>query len=242
MTYRVELDVDLILIPPMDEEGGGITMTRSFEIPFPPVEGLPVFSSAWEVLPEPVGFPLTGVVWDLDRQTFLADNKRVQYQAIAAIPEELSHWVARGWRLGSYYEHYTRTKKPAPPGPMAKDAFHLSAAIDDVETYEILHTLPPEKRPAAFNALMKALVRHLSDSGHNCETAFAMDKTGRYLGSEGEQVQDEKAHKAWNECCREYDAMSADDKTRWKRKVGKYPALSTFVYISDDIALPHVVW
>ena len=75
--FRVDLDVSVVFTPPMKEDGPGFVMTRSFELPFPPFDGLSVFGKEWLSFPEPPGLVLKEVGWDIDRQTFLANSSSV---------------------------------------------------------------------------------------------------------------------------------------------------------------------
>jgi hypothetical protein len=213
-------------------------MTRSFELPFPPYEGLAVFSSSWEFYPEPQGLRLKDIVWDVDRRLFLACSRMVHGGLpIAGIAAELSDWVGRGWRLGSYNDHYTGGGEIELPGPMAKEACDLHDTVDDKE-YEILHTLPPKRRPAAFNAFWKAMIRHMAATHNNADVAYAMDKTGRYFGPSREKVKDEKGEEAWGESSLEYRKMTIDDRIKWMRKTEKYPELSTLIHVPEQARPP----
>jgi hypothetical protein len=232
--YKVELDVHLIFVPPMDDNGPGIVMTRSFHLPFPPADGLSVFASAWEQCPDPVGLRLKDIVWDVEREVFLATSHAINQDfPIAGIAAELGDWVERGWRLGSYNDSYNGAADPVPLGPMAKEAYQLHQAVDS-DTYEILHTLPPKRRPAPFNALHKALIRQMAESYNNVEAAYAMDKTGRYLGPGGREVEDKEGKRAWSDYCHEYRGLAIDDRIKWMRKVEKYPPLASLVYVPAD--------
>jgi hypothetical protein len=135
--YKLELDVALKFDPPMRDDSPGILVTRTVDLPFIPFEGLALYSGSWDGWPEPRGLKLQDVVWDVDRGTFLATSvSAVEGMPIASIPAELSDWVGRGWRFGSYNDTYNGQAKPAKPkrlrqGPLAKAACDLQASVSD---------------------------------------------------------------------------------------------------------------
>ena len=101
-TFRLEFDLSIFFVPPMDDHGPGIRLTRSFELPFPPTEGLCLNGAAFNPhSPSSEDFPVKGVTWDMDRRIFLAGIVLVcQDHPIESIPDELRAWIERGWRLG----------------------------------------------------------------------------------------------------------------------------------------------
>lgn len=62
--FRLELDLVLHFVPPMDERGPGITLTRTLELPFAPYSGLVIYSRRLDSFPDPLGFHLNNVVPD----------------------------------------------------------------------------------------------------------------------------------------------------------------------------------
>jgi len=70
--FTHELDLHLHYSPPMPESGSGIVVTRELHLPFVPHERLLIFSKAIDDCPDPMGFCIKDVVWDIDREVVLA--------------------------------------------------------------------------------------------------------------------------------------------------------------------------
>jgi hypothetical protein len=228
--FKIELDLHLIYIPPMEENSPGVVVTRMIELPFVPYNGLRIFSRTWEEDPEPYGLELKDLVWDTDREVFLATAVHISHDfPIALIPNEIRYWLERGWRWGSYSDQYHDGEVADTVVPvLANGSDDLTEGVSDAEV-DSLHTLPVKKRPPAFNSFFKALIRHMAASYTNLESAYAMDKTGRYLGSGRVKPPDEEIAKKWQDYQLEYQRQSFDEHMKWRRKVQKYPELSAFV-------------
>jgi len=88
--YRLALDLDLYFVPPMEGNHGGITVTRNFTLPFPPTSGLAICGRQIEEHPDPHGFVLHDVLWDMDREVFTAHTSlESQALPIAEIPNAI---------------------------------------------------------------------------------------------------------------------------------------------------------
>lgn len=232
--YTVELDVHVVFVPPMEDNSDGIVMTRSFELPFPPHEGLSIYHGGWEGIPDGSGFVLKDVVWDVERELFLASSRSGHHNfPIAGIAAELSDWIGRGWRFGSYKESYDAAVDHSGPGRLAKEACKLHETSNN---YEVLHTLPPDERPAAFNALMKALVRHMARSYHDAADAYAIDKTGRCLKSKEMTfgIAMDPASREYLDRRLAYERLDVDGQIEWMRGTEKYPKIESLVEVPSN--------
>ena len=107
--FKVDVDLDLIYDPPFAAATRGIVVNRTIELPFPPYNGLRVFARDWEKGSEPIGLKLDDVIWDMDRQTFLAVSKSISEDfPIACIPSEIRYWLDAGWKWGSFRNRYAQ--------------------------------------------------------------------------------------------------------------------------------------
>jgi hypothetical protein len=107
VVYRLEIDLLLSFVPPMAEHARPICLTRALELPFPPWDGLILTSEALNGRPDPMGFVLKEVTWDMDRQLFLAKTYEIIHDLpIACIPYDIRDLLERGWRYGSMADKY----------------------------------------------------------------------------------------------------------------------------------------
>jgi len=226
--FRLHMDLHLHYVPPITEAGPGIIMTREIEIPFPAFEGLRVYSPAFDDCPDPMGFTLKEVVWDVDRQVFLADTYLASHDLpMAFIADDIRAWLGRGWRLGSFCDDYPEPdysdEEPA-DGDGDTDA---SAANDDLER---LHTLAPQRRPKEFNQVLKALVRHMAETFNNSAAAYAMDKTGRFFSDDDIKARPtDPAVRRWQELCSEFTRFSDDEQFAWRDRAAKYRSIEAII-------------
>jgi hypothetical protein len=237
--YQLDLDMHLVFDPLMGDEGPGIVVSRRVEVPFAPHNGMRLYSSSWDVcwVDGPHGFELRDVVFDIDRQVFLA-MARAEHSgyALAQIDCEVQWWLERGWKLGSHRDDYRRRAEKEYEAEMAAESNGASAPnpYDGVDI-EMVQTLPPEQRPPQFNRLFKALIRHLAndywdDYGRaNAATAYAMDATNRYPAPAGLHKPEQEALRAWDEKRAEFEQISVEQREKWLRRVNRYPALSSLL-------------
>lgn len=238
--FKVELDLHLVYEPPMDDNDVGIIITRAFELPFAPLDGMRVYSREWEDCPEPQGMELKDVVWDADRQVFLATAYHISVDfPIAILPLEVRSWLDKGWEWGSYLDRYQREDTSKAPRRLQPGKLDGPAENLDSDLEERLHTLPPDQRPAWFNNLFRALIRHMVSTYSSLETAYAMDKLGRYLGPERRQACDAELREQWETAQLEYKRLSNDELWKWIRCVEKkYPKLASAVLGGTQQASP----
>lgn len=228
--FKVDLDLHLVYEPPMDENDVGIVITRQFDLPFVPVEGLSVYSRDWEDCPEPQGMALKDVTWDVDREVFLATAYHYSMDfPIASIPLEVRCWLDKDWQWGSYMDRYQGDDTSKPPRRRQVGKIDDSLEKLDSKLEETLPLLPPDERPQAFNDLFRALIRHMVTTYSSLETAYAMDKTKRFLGPCREQSPDANARKDWEDAKSEYKRLSGDERWKWMNRVKKYPNLTNVV-------------
>ena len=163
--FKVDLDHALYFVPPMDEHAGGIIVTRTLELPFAPSPGLMVFGKEMDECPEPMGFKLGDLVWDMDRQVFLAKTSTVYDSPIALVPYEIRGWIDRGWRFGSYLDLYPQEDEPKTRSKMLKELVARDGVPDfDDDEMDRWPALPPAARPGHFNETFGSLVRMMADS------------------------------------------------------------------------------
>jgi hypothetical protein len=230
--YRLHLDLHWV-VSPMGEHGRGITFTRELELPFPAHDGLRLHSRQMDECSEPLGYELKEVIWDMDRGVFLAKTRVIdQDLPLAMLEDQLRGWLAMGWRLGSYVDAY-----PEPEIDEEEDEALGDAIGDDADEY-VLPTLPPRRRPAEFNRIFKALVRHMAE-GFDCwDVAYAMDRTGRYFTEEQRKQKDDPAVGRWHEALREFDKLPQDEQFRWREKVMRYRSFTSVPQYSHDSTRP----
>src|SRR4030095_6481706 len=110
--YAVDVDLVLRYVPPMDDHGHGIRLTRSFELPFPPSGDIAVHSKEWEGIDDPMGYRLKEITWDIDRSQFLAETEiSITGTPIALIPLEIRHLIKQGWQYGSHHDKYQTDRR-----------------------------------------------------------------------------------------------------------------------------------
>jgi len=220
--YTLHLDLHLHFVPPMTETGPGIVVTRVIELPFPASDGLRVYSKRFDDNYDPMGFELKEVVWDLERQVFLADTYYVSHDLpMAFIADEVRAWLGRGWRLGSYRDEYPEPAYPDAPGEA--DPPGGSPAYDVLEQ---MHTLAPRGRSKEFNLFFKAMIRHLAESFSNSDAAYAMEKTGRYFSEEEIKARwEEPLVKKWRDACMDFTKLSSEEQLDWRDRTSRHPSL-----------------
>lgn len=229
--YKLELTMVLHFVPPMDERGYGIRLTRMFELPFPPTEGLFLASETFGE--GGGGLKLTDVTWDIDRKQFFASTGVISQDfPIAFIPDEIRSWIERGWTLvtGSIFgddsdetpEEADETEVPA--------ADTVDQAGDEWEEAETWITKNPRKRPAKFNKLLQALVREMVTLYNNLATAYAIDKTKMFFTEKQWREGDTAAKDRFKDALFGYDNLPQEEQIAWQQGVvERYPKLSEIV-------------
>ena len=212
--FKLELDLLLYFIPPMDERGQGIRLTRLLELPFPPTNGLHLAGIALDDPPCPLGFRINDLTWDLDRQVFMATTHlTIQNDPIATIPYEIGSWIDRGWRLGSYEDAYEQ------PEDTEDDSSEVTTeSVDEWDEDNRLPTMNPRSRPRVFNKFLRALVREMARLRNNESIAYAIDRTKMFF-DEKRLKEDSKAAIRFRDAQNEFSAMTWDQQYDWREKV-----------------------
>lgn len=234
--YSLEIDLELYFVPPMEDFGNGISVTRTLNLPFVPHSGLLVFGQELDDCPTPGGFPLAGVTWDVDRQVFLAKSKLTVHDwPIVAIPDEVRAWVERGWRLGSFMEHYEdedgRPEQEDGPEVVASDLTTFVVGDEDWPELLKLQATPHRGRPREFNILFQVVLRTMAELHNNPAVAYAMYKTQRFFAEREYRDSDEPAEvRQFRNAQRDFEGIEIEEQVAWLRKVKrKYPSLRSVV-------------
>lgn len=226
--FTLDLDLHLYFEPPMTDAGDGIVLTRKLELPFPPYEGLRVFSKTMDDCPEPMGMTVKDVVWDIDRGVFIADTYVHDHDLpMPSILDSIRRWIGLGWRLGSYGDHYPDPWADAPPEPPPP----ARSRRKKVTLEEPEHRIPnraPGRRSAEFNQLFKAMIKLLATSYSNSEVAFAMDKTGRFFSNEQiKERENDPLVVEWKKARAAFEDLSERKEALWRLEVEKYPSIES---------------
>ncbi len=231
--YSLELDLELYFVPPMEDFGNGVALTRTLDLPFVPHSGLIVFGRELDDCPVPGGIPLKDVTWDVDRRVFLAKSTvALQDWPIVAIPDEIGQWVYRGWRLGSYLEQYEEDEDRLDVGGPELDIDLTAYCMDEDDWPELtkLQATCHRSRPREFNILFQLVIRLMAERYNNLPTAYAMYKTQRFIAQRESGVPDDPAARQFRAAKQDFKAMAAEQQAAWIRKVKrKYPSLPTVV-------------
>lgn len=225
------VDVDLVLryVPPMDDHAAGIRLTRTFELPFPPVEKVSVFSRDWEGHDDPMGYVLRKVTWDLDRQRFLAETAiSVTGTPLVMIPYEIRQLVDLGWRYGSYKDTYQterkrgRKRRPLPPIPSHEWDW------DDAEAWDG----DPAGRPPEFKLFLHGIVATMAELYNNWSVAYAMLQTGGFVDVPERKPPSELTSRElrFRDAQRAFESLTSDQQRDWaERTRSRYPSLAEIV-------------
>jgi hypothetical protein len=216
--FLLELDVTLYFVPPMADRGPGFLVTRTLELPFPPVDGLFITGIALHEQPMAEGFKLDDVTWDLDRQRFLASTSLTSHDfPIAEIPLLIGEWIDRGWRLGSYEDAYAEEVEYKHDPSLLEPVVDFSA--EEEEIVGGWPTMSPRSRPPQFNRFLRALAREMAAIYNNSGVAYAMYQTQFFFTEE--QLKDNKSRAAtkFRDARCEFDRMTFDQQYDWREKL-----------------------
>lgn len=225
--HKVEVEFRHIFTPLMDEHGAGISLLRTIELPFVPTSELAVYSREFDPTPVPVGLVLKEIVWDMDRQVFLAKSSLIDSGLpIAMIPHELKSWIDLGWRFGSHDETYD-------PEPSEKPTNLPSLAPPEIEDDEVMDRWPmerPAKRPAEFNLLLKAMVRTMAELFNNSDVAYAVYKTQMFFSEEQLKENRSAATDRWRKAWSDFHDLASEQQLAWRDRVmRRHPHIVQFV-------------
>lgn len=185
--FRVELDLHLFFVPLMQELGDGITLTRTLDLPFPPNSKIMIGGRSIEgdCIP-PLGYRLSDILWDVDRETFLAKTVTSHHGSpVAFVPSDIETYVQDGWKIGSWQDFYDSDRKCPIGGGINVGKFDFD--WDDDDELFSLETTRASKRPEQFNLLFSALIRMLFMLRNNEAVGYAMYKTKLFFQDEAQR-------------------------------------------------------
>jgi hypothetical protein len=225
--FALQLDLKMYFIPPMDEKGNAIRLTRKLELPFPPYNDLAIYNAAIDTHPIHEGMQLKNVVWDMGRSRFTAETTLEQYDLpLVHIPAELASWVEIGWRLGSYLDDLAEDATDDFADESGDDEIskELSGSntpqadlLDDPD--DIIPTLPSRQRDKSFNKLFRALIRVVAEEQPGTATVYAMWKTSRLFTDEQLEDNETKGARQFRQAVEEFNQMGFSQQFDWSMKV-----------------------
>lgn len=220
--YTLELDLKLGLIP-MVGDGAPVSLTRTLTLPFPAYAGLVLFAKGMDNCPQPLGLHLSEVVWDIDREVFLAETGVQEEVPIGMIAVTYQQWIDRGWTPGSCHDRYP-IRMHIPPGARYRRK-HPSERMDFDELEDMQKT-PAKRRSEWYMDEFRAVVRYLFERG-NDHTAFAMDRT-RMLRNPEETpawAKPKPLDVEWRQAIDALGKLPPPERKRWEAKVRRFPKL-----------------
>lgn len=216
--YAVDLDLIIWYVPLMADTGEGIRLTRTIELPFPPVEEISIFSRVWQPNGEPLGYVLKDITWDLDRQRFFAETGHsISDTPIAMIPYELRELIDSGWTYGSFKDSYQTErnrgrKRGTRPAIENGDWDFDEAAEWDTST---------RNRPKEFRQILQAVGSTMAELGNNCHVAYAMLKTGFFFNLPSGKLPSQLSpqERRFYQACRTFESLTFDQQCYWREGV-----------------------
>ncbi len=216
--YRLELDLHLFFSPLMHEGHNGIILTRTIDLPFPPSSKIFIGGRSIEgIVTPPLGYLLNNIIWDVDREVFLAKTVEcISCSPLATVPMDIEMQLDNGWQLGSWQKFYDRTWKSPVGGSLQTNSLDLD--WDNEDELLLLETTNASKRPEQFNKLFGAIVRMLFMLRNNEEVGYAMYKTKKFYRNESEYTQE------YSHFIDEFSSMDYQDQEKVRRNVMKQTA------------------
>ncbi len=228
--FKLDVDMALVYVDPMVEQGPGICVTRQFELPFAPYPGLLLNGRSLNDADIALGFKIDEITWDVDRELFFGQSSLTSFDLpIAFIPMEIRSWLDRGWRFGSYEDAYGK-----PDGRSKRTARkRIKCEWNWREDEDVVNRWPQmssQARPASFNTLLRALVREMARLQNNVSVAYAMAKTKRFFTETELKSNDEGPANKFRNAQAEFDGMDFEQQYDWKQGViRRYPRLEDFL-------------
>lgn len=224
--YTVHVDLVLRFAPPMSDDGDGIRLTRTIELPFPPVADISVYSKDWEGIDQPIGYTLKEIAWDMDRSCFLADaNLFMEGVPIAMIPREIRSLIDCGWKYGSFQDSYETEHKR---GRKRKALPAIDTDDWDWEEAKQWETKSEKSRPKEFKIILQSVAATMVELRNDCHIAYAMLKTGMLVKVERTHgyLQAPPLEAKFRDAIREYETMAFEQQWDWReRALRRYPRL-----------------
>lgn len=230
--FTLELDLIITYTPPMSDNGGGIHLTRELQLPFPPYTDLRICSGRMDQAPGPMGFILKDVVWDIDREVFMAHCEMNSLDLpMENIPADLKAWIDLGWRIGSYNDRYDNEDEEGEEQTETLDDDDAPFGTDpEFERQLERPMLPPRERSKRLNLVMRALVRTMVEVHNDESVAYAMDKTKRHFTEHQLEHNDSVHAKQWCNARNEYLEMGWKKQCDWQDRIMRtHPRLDKLV-------------
>jgi hypothetical protein len=226
--FKLHLDLEICYSPPMSDRQQGVVLTRSLGLPFPAHKGLILHSTRMdEATDPPIGIQLREVMWDVDRQVFLARASIIEHDhPMDLIPQHLKSWIARGWRIGSWKDNYVADDESGDDDV----TIAIDGGDDEWERSEALRRSPRRRRTTETNATYRAVIRHLAETYDRMEFAYAFDKTGRLFTEQelADEAQDPQVAR-FRAAMLEFAEMRDELQAAWRSKVMRYRGLASLV-------------
>ncbi|GEM_PF-1977085 len=234
--FTLELDLNLLFVPPMEDHGQGIILTRTIPIPIQPTSGLILCGRMLEECGSTeLGFQLDEVKWDLDREVFWATTTLTDVGLpLALIPDTLRSYIDKGWRIESHSDTYA-DKSEADDDDGDGVSVGIDGAATDYEQLEMLQGLPQNRRPKDFNRLFKALICEMVRASNNVSAAYAMDKLRRLIELPVDRdpirpAERTPLQKRWAATCEEFAHLGSDQQWEWREHVlDRYPGIGDVI-------------
>lgn len=234
--FSLEPDLNLLFVPPMEDRGQGIILTRTIPIPIQPTSGLILCGRMLEEFgPTELGFQLDEVKWDLDREVFLATTTLTDVGLpLALIPDTVRSYIDKGWRIGSHSDTYA-DESEADDDDGDGMSVGTDGAATDYEQLEILQGVPQNRRPKDFNRLFKALICEMVRASNNVSAAYAMDKLRRLVELPVDRdpitpAERTPIQKRWAATVEEFAHLGSVEQWEWRERVlSTYPGIENVI-------------
>lgn len=119
-----------------------------------------------DLCPDPLGFSLEDLTWDIDREVFLASTTLISHdEPLAFVPDTIREWIGLGWKLGSYHDTYVE--------PEEDDSESAIPSVDDGE-YERL-----EQLHIRLTQLVDDVFRRVTPRSSCCHSQILLDPAAR---------------------------------------------------------------
>ncbi len=213
--FTLRLDLRYFFEPLMQDFGNGISFSRTIQLPFPPSGSVAIGGKSIEgQYHPPLGYRLSDLVWDYDRQVFLATTTECHAGSpLAILPFEIRTFIDNGWQPGSWQQSYDDEWED-----VVEETDRLSQiswdTLDDDEL-AAMETMPASQRPAQFSDLLTTVVRMLFKPKNNEAVAYAIHKTKKYY----EDVQ--SAPEVYAAAVHKFESMDSAEQERTVRGILK---------------------
>jgi len=221
--YKVQLEIELYFVPPMDEHDPGVSLVKTIELPFQPVPEMGLVGDSLEGNPFPPGLVIKELSWDVDRRLFLAKLADYHFggDSLSGQAYTLREWIEHGWTLGHLQDPYEQEHEDEEP--------------PDVTPAQLLKSLPleepppritsPSDRAEGFRACLRGMVRLMAEIENNMAVAYAMDKTGCVLTKSNRDKVSPLIQQRWDDAVKDFENVTYKRRAVWIRRTKKYMPL-----------------